>query len=614
MSGICGIVRFDRKPVNKEDIQKMLDSMKNRGNDAEEIWTDGNIGFGHKMLWTTPESLHENQPLISKDDNLILTADARIDNRDELFEKLEINEKKFKVVTDIDLILWSYQKWGEDCPKYLIGNFAFSIWDDVNKKIYCARDHVGFKPFVYYKNSEFLIFSSEVSALFSYHSVPKQINQEAIECSLLFDAIPYTHTYFKDVLSLKGSNYQVCNLDGTCRVSEYWNPADEQRIRNISFKEASLELKSIYKDALTSRLRSSYPISFELSGGLDSSSVVAYADQIGIRQPSHIYSLRFGNHACDEGKYIDEVCQVINQESTSIRADLLDYEHEHSLKNYYLKYSDWPMDLFFIPHFVLINASSHDQSRVMLTGQGGDEILQGSRLMLADFIGQGHLVKFYKQIISSKYMYNDIVNYTLRPLIPGMLRGIKQALRHGDKKKERILYQKYSKKVGFSNRNYKLRSSRQIARMIFGAEHSLWCNMNGYNLYGNYNIEARHPLFDIRLIRFSLTTPPEYFYKNSKFKFLFRDSIKGIIPEIIRERDDKVNFDEIVKLQLQAEIKRNPSLHDIDSFNIKKLINNDVWNLLEKFHAKRGFKEDKLFLHWKLVNLEYWYKRNFMID
>ena len=91
MSGICGIVRFDGKKVKKEEIQKMLDTMKNRGSDTEGLWIDGNVGFGHKMLWITPESLHENQPLVSKDENLIIIADARIDNREELIHMLEIN-------------------------------------------------------------------------------------------------------------------------------------------------------------------------------------------------------------------------------------------------------------------------------------------------------------------------------------------------------------------------------------------------------------------------------------------------------------------------------------------------------------------------------------------
>jgi len=613
MSGICGIVQFNGQLVKKKKVQNMLAAMNNHGSDTESIWINDNVGFGHKMLWTTPESLYENQPLISKDNNLILTANARIDNREELIEKLEINEKDFKVVTDVDLILWSYQKWGENCPKYLLGDFVFTIWDNNKKKLYFARDHLGIKPIYYYKNSEVLIFASEISAIFSNSFVSKKINIEAIECSLLFDSIPYTHTYFQDVFYLKGSAYAVCNHLGECNIQEYWNPADEQKTRDISLKEASLELKSIYKEALTTRLRSAYPISFELSGGLDSSSIVTFSNQIGINQNSHLYSLRFGNYSCDEGKYIDEVYETVNLDSTSIRADRLNYENEYSLKNFYEKNFDWPQDLFFIPHMALMDESSNDQSRVMLTGQGGDEVLQGSRFMLADFISQGSFIKLYKQLISGEYKYTDIVNFTLRPLIPDVLRRIRQNLRSSDEKKERTIYQKYLKKVSFNNKRYKLRSSRQMVQQVFGTEHALWSTMNIYNTYGSYNKEVRHPLFDIRLIKFRLTTPAEYFYTNGIFKFLFRDAMKGILPEIIRKRKDKVNFDEIIKIQLQAEIKENPYLQDPNNLKIKNLINNEVWNLLEKYHAKRSFRDDKLFLQWKLINIEYWYINNFIV-
>ena len=152
MSGICGIVRFDGKPAENIKIQKMLDVMHNCGNDAEKIWVAGSIGFGHKMLWTTPESFHEKQPLVSDDGNLILTADARIDNREEIFELLDVGEKKNDVVTDANLILRSYLKWGEECPKYLIGDYAFAIWDTESNKLYCARDTMGIKQFYYYMN------------------------------------------------------------------------------------------------------------------------------------------------------------------------------------------------------------------------------------------------------------------------------------------------------------------------------------------------------------------------------------------------------------------------------------------------------------------------------
>ena len=155
MSWICGIIRLDGNAVQKCDILTMLNAVRNRGNDAEGLWLEGSVGFGHKMLWTTPESFHEKQPQITENDTIILTADVRIDNRDELFEQFGLNENDHDIITDTDLIIWSYQKWSEDCPKYIVGDYSFALWDKEQKQLFCSRSPLGIKPFNYYLDHKF---------------------------------------------------------------------------------------------------------------------------------------------------------------------------------------------------------------------------------------------------------------------------------------------------------------------------------------------------------------------------------------------------------------------------------------------------------------------------
>ncbi len=149
MSRICGIIYFDGTSVKKEEIQKMLDSMQNMNDDMQNVWVEKNVGFGHNMFCTTPESLHESQPLISQNGNVILTSDSRIDNRDKLFERFEINEDNFDIVTDIDLILWAYEKWGKECVQYLIGDFSFALWDVKRQELICSRDRLESDHFIF---------------------------------------------------------------------------------------------------------------------------------------------------------------------------------------------------------------------------------------------------------------------------------------------------------------------------------------------------------------------------------------------------------------------------------------------------------------------------------
>src|SRR5262245_5040761 len=150
MSAIVGIYHLDGRPVARTDLERMVTILAHRGPDGAGMWYEGAIGLGHRMLWTTPESLGEKPPLVSRSGDFVLSADARIDNRDELIGSLDFVAYGPREVTDSELILAAHEKWGEHCPKRLVGDFAFSIWDRPRQKLFCARDPVGVKPFYYY--------------------------------------------------------------------------------------------------------------------------------------------------------------------------------------------------------------------------------------------------------------------------------------------------------------------------------------------------------------------------------------------------------------------------------------------------------------------------------
>lgn len=150
MSGIVGIYHLDGRPVEQQDVQRMTDSIAHRGPDGSAVWIEGPVGLGHRMLYTTPESLHEKLPLTNRTGDLTITADARIDNRNELFSMLNFNGRPRETIPDSEIILVAYEKWGEKCPEKLLGDFAFTIWDKRKQAIFCARDPIGIKPFYYY--------------------------------------------------------------------------------------------------------------------------------------------------------------------------------------------------------------------------------------------------------------------------------------------------------------------------------------------------------------------------------------------------------------------------------------------------------------------------------
>src|SRR4028118_649697 len=162
MSAIAGIYYLDGRPVDCADLGRMVDTLAHRGPDGADVWCEESVGLGHRMLWTTPESLLEKLPLVDQTGNLVITADARIDNRDELIEVLGLTDHPAEKITDSQLILAAYERWGDRCPEYLLGDFAFAIWDRRQQQLFCARDHMGVKPFYYYHSDRLLVFASEI--------------------------------------------------------------------------------------------------------------------------------------------------------------------------------------------------------------------------------------------------------------------------------------------------------------------------------------------------------------------------------------------------------------------------------------------------------------------
>lgn len=177
MSGIAGIYYPDGRPVDRTDLERMGAAIAHRGPDGEGVWSNGPVALGHRMLWTTPESLQERLPRLSATGDFVLTADARIDNRDDLVAALDLSDRPTSEVTDSQLILAAYEKWGTSCSEKLLGDFAFAVWDSRRQQLFCSRDPMGIKPFYYYHTAGVFAFASEIQALLCLDGVPRRLNE-----------------------------------------------------------------------------------------------------------------------------------------------------------------------------------------------------------------------------------------------------------------------------------------------------------------------------------------------------------------------------------------------------------------------------------------------------
>src|SRR2546422_5671131 len=348
----------------------MLARLAHRGPDGAGVWSEGTVGLGHRLLHTTPESLRERLPLASGDGTLVLTADARIDNRAELLGALDRGVE----ATDAELILAAYERWGERCPEHLLGDFVFVIWDARRAALFCARDHFGVKPFYnHHAPGRLFAFASEIKGLLALAEVPRRLNETRVADYLVPLLEDKVITFYEDILRLPPAHRMTVTREGV-RTEQYWALDPEREIRMKSDEEYADAFREIFTEAVRCRLRSAFPVGSMLSGGLDSSSVVCVARQL-LQQNGgnrfHTFSIVFDDvPECDERRYVEAVLAGGGADPHYIRGDLLSPLGD---VDRFLDHQDEPLS---VPNLFLYWAAcrlaSESGMRVFLDGVDGD--------------------------------------------------------------------------------------------------------------------------------------------------------------------------------------------------------------------------------------------------
>ena len=285
MSGIVGIVNLDGAPVDRPLLKEMTDHLSFRGPDAQSVWSERNVGFGHTMLRTTFESEHEHQPF-SLDGQVWITADARIDDRENLVKELKSKgQEVVSAAPDAELILHAYHAWGEECVEHLLGDFAFAIWDGRVGRIFCARDHMGVRPFYYFQSGKTFVFSNTLNCVRRHPDVSDRLSDQAVADFLLFGTNQdNATTIYSDIRRLAPAHSLVISKD-RCVSRRYWTmPIDEPVYykRSSDYVDRFIELLTL---SIRDRTRAPW-IGVFMSGGLDSSSLAAAACKFSNPRPA----------------------------------------------------------------------------------------------------------------------------------------------------------------------------------------------------------------------------------------------------------------------------------------------------------------------------------------
>jgi asparagine synthase (glutamine-hydrolysing) len=618
MSGITGIFYRNGKDINPGLIKKMNDKLSHRGPDGSAVWIEGSIALGHQMMYTTQESLKENLPFHDKKTGLKITADARIDNRTELSEKLNIANTHD--VSDSYFILKSYEKWGEKCPEYLLGDFAFAIWDENEKKLFCARDHMGVRPFYYYISDEIFVFASEIKSLFCIPEIPHKLN----EIKLAFYLIPTFEekelTFYKNISRLPSANLISIN-NQKIETLKYWELDPSLEIKLNSNEEYVKKFLELFHECIKCRLRSYLPIGFELSGGLDSSSIVCTAKKILNDKTNfsdmQTFSKTFKNiPESDESNFIKEVVNSGGIKPYSLNVDQISLlSHMDEIFSYF----DEPFDdLIMATSWKFYEKINENQIRVLFRGLGGDTTLFHGHNYLKELTITFQWIKLYKEIKGfskrfNKKQYHVILNQVIFPLIPEFVRKFIRSIKNIESRSNFDLINKeLIEKLNLKNDNIIQENLILNEKNSKKTHYSILCS-GGHQYFleisnqrsAAFSIESVYPFYDKRLIEFCYAIPTEQKFSDGWGRMILRRAMKNILPEKIRWRPSKVNYSPVIKKNLL--LNKAEYIEGLSNDLLKEFIDEDY---IKKISKKDKFERYDLTDIMRIIILKLWLEKN----
>lgn len=606
MCGICGIVSLNDEPVKEDLIRQMMHTMKHRGPDDEGVFFENSVGFGFVRLSIIDLTPIGNQPMISEDGRYIIVFNGEIFNYIELKKELVALGYSFKTKTDTEVLLISYIHWGDECLNRFNGMWSFVIYDRLKKTIFGSRDRHGIKPFYYLSTTEYFAFASEPIPLLTILGRKPKPDYRTIFDFLVYNRTDHNeNTFFYEIKKLQHSHSFVIE-EKILEIKRWYNLRDNLSESN-GFKSFS-EFNNLFSSAVSLRLRSDVPVGVCLSGGLDSSSIVSnlLLDQkvSGLNTFSAVYNKgQFG----DESEFIQEYNPVLENmffTSPDARSFLSDYV-------YFVKAHGEPMPSTspYAQYKVMELAGKHVV--VTLDGQGADEEMAGYHYFFGfffkDLLKQLRLGKLSKEIFFYFVKHKSFfgVKTFLFFLLPDKIRTLSQVGHKGYL--QRSFVKKHRKETSIARDLYGSGSLKEslIDHFEYKLEHLLkWEDRNSMR----FSIEARVPFLDYRLVEKLLSTSSEMMIRDGMTKHILRESMKGILPEKIRTRVDKIGFEtpqdewfcgkewELII----GDILNSKSFRERDIINPKKAKDQYQKHLSGKIRISNEI--------WKWVNLELWFR------
>jgi len=559
MCGISGF--FYPGPDGEETISKMISSIRYRGPDEAGVYLDSDIALGHCRLSIV--GLNDGiQPICNEDGTLWIVFNGEVFNYPELKSELQKKNHIFKTGTDTEVLIHLYEEYGKECLTRVNGQFAFAIWDCLKKELFLARDRVGIRPLYYYHSGSKFSFASEIKAIFTDPSIPREIDPSALHQIFNFWTTLTPRTTFKDIYEVRPGHYQIIRNGAIVAENPFWKMPYHapENLWAGTFNDAVTHLKSLMIDAIGLRLRADVPVGAYLSGGLDSSIITSIISRY-FNNKLRTFSIGFQEAAFDETPFQQELVKYLGTDHHELLVSNRD------IREYFpqvIRHCEKPvLRTAPVPMFLLSKVVHDHHFKVVLTGEGADEVFGGY-----DIFKEGKIRQFWSRFPQSslrprlleklypfifkdpsqnRYMlqqfYAVAPDDLLDPFFSHRLRwkntGRNQTFFTNDFLQQAMTDYSPEQELarmlpdGFNDRD-PLSKAQYLEMDIFMTNYLL--SSQGDRVAMANSLELRLPFLDYRVIDFAATLPLSWKIKALNEKYILKKAFHDIIPSRIVSR------------------------------------------------------------------------------
>ncbi|HEX8248703.1 MAG TPA: asparagine synthase (glutamine-hydrolyzing) [Pyrinomonadaceae bacterium] len=627
MCGIVGIINQNSRSIEREILEKMNRAIRHRGPDEDGFYVNGNVGMAMRRL-SIIDLAGGQQPIHNPSKTAWIVFNGEIYNFQELRADLEKRGHKFYTNSDTETILHLYDEYGADCVRHLRGMFAFAIWDEREKSLFLARDRVGKKPVLYsHQPDGALIFGSEFQALLQHPSIDREVDYEAIHQYLTFSCVPAPLTAFRQIRKLEPGHWLKWK-NGEIKTERYWTPDFSEKIK-ITEEEAVEETLRILREATKMRLISEVPLGAFLSGGVDSSVVVALMAEAS-EKPVKTFSIGFEEQDFSELKYARRVAEHIGAEHHEfiVKPDAIEV-----LPELVEHYGEPFADSSAIPTYY-VSKETRKHVTVALNGDGGDETFAGYERYFAIQLAEKYkkipsvlrksliepAAAFLPTSMGQHSRVKSAKNFLAVSSMPKSNLYLRWMSAINEELKAELYTQDFKQKTSndspanvLKNWFAKANGSGAIDAMLLTDTMTYLPNdlLVKVDIASMANsLEARSPFLDHKVIEFAASLPEKIKLRGTETKYLLKKAASRVVPrEVLYRR--KMGFGIPVGYWLRNEMKdfMFETLLSEKSFS-RGLFNPETIKKLVAQHVAE--KQNHTYPLWTLLMLELWFRQ--MID